>query len=192
MLKRISVVIGTILAGLVAVPAAASAAPKCHALEDYTVTVCVSVTSNNASQKGRVFQNGEDVYGIVYFAISQTDSDCVKDRNGKLPIRKNCNDSSGNPGGDFITPFSSYSDPFVAFCGKKVIKSSGCGGRAFSKGLLYFVGFDGPQGAFGLHKTPQTTSLSHGCVRTSESVSSFVYTAYADGESVALVILDNR
>lgn len=193
MLKRISVVICTILAGLVAVPAAASAAPKCHANDWSGIVLCISVTSNGSVQKGRVFQDGEDVYGIVSFGISQTDEQCAKDSRGNRPIRKNCSDSRGNPGGDFITPFSSFRNPRTAFCGVETMGSDGCGGRALSEGLKYVVGFDSGQGAFGVHKAPGgNIAESHGCVRASTTVSKFIYTAYADGETVRLVILDNR
>jgi len=192
MLKKIIAII-LILAGLGLAPTTVDAAPACHANGVSGIFLCVSVTSNGSVQKGRVFQDGEDVYGIVKFGISQTDEQCAKDSRGNRPVRKNCTDSRGRVGSDFITPFSSYSAPRTAFCGVETLGSDGCGGRSLKEGLKYVVGFDSQQGAFAVHKAPGgSIAESHGCIRASTDVAKFIYTAYANGETVTLVVLDNR
>lgn len=180
-------------AGVVVGARPAEAKPQCKAVEGYDVTICVSVTSNDSVQKGRVFQGGEDVFGVVSFGISQTDEECKKDKNGNRPKRKNCKTASGKVGADFITPFSTFDSPFVAFCGVETLGSDGCGGRSLKEGLKYVVGFDSAQGAFAIHKAPGgNIGESKGCVRASTSVSKFVWEAYDSGSSVALVVLDRR
>lgn len=169
--------------------AAAEAAPRqCYAAEGYDVTVCVVVKDTSGTAKGRVFQAGEDVFGIVNFGVSARDKACKPDADGNPVYWKNCGDT-----GDFITPFSSYDYPWTALCSTSRVPSNGavCGDRKLASGLRNVVVFDSPVGVFAIHRYG-TIGESHGCIRASRTVSSFIYTAHNAGQTVALVVLDRR
>ena len=153
------------------------------------VTVCVVVRDASGVAFGRVFDGKIDRHGIVAFGISAVDFDCTK-IDGVRPVFKNCYDARGNVGSDWLTPFSTYDAPFTASCTDDLTGTGPeCG--QFAAGLHNGTAFLGPIAAQLLHEYA-VIGESHGCIRTSNEIATFVRDAVLHDRTVDFVILDRR
>lgn len=149
----------------------AEAKRMCRAVEGYDVTVCVVISDGTGTAKARIFQSGEDVFGVISVGVSTT----FNKKKGRFP-----------------TPLSSFKHPRTPLCTvERVPKSKKvCADRKLAAGLQNVTAFDSEYGVFAVHYYP-TIGESHGCVRMGWDASEFVQLAAETG-TVALVVLDIR
>ena len=149
----------------------AEASPQCKATK-YDITICVVQTGSSVSS-GRIYEGTVDQFGVIASGFGSSITDTTEGT------------------GDFITPFSTFRHPFLAFCATAKMTDKGACGRNLKPGLKNVVMFDSAKGAFAIHYY-RSIGESHGCIRTSWDISKYLFDAYQAGKSIALVYLDRR